>query len=151
MRATTVFGVLLLAALSFAPAQTAKAQASQGTAAQADPARTLTDSQKQAIKSIQADAERRAAAAALRLAGIVSKVYANMLADKPDARLRATLSARMEKATWTLLSIKGQSVYETLRVLTPAQRQLVRGEMRKPGAPMALSEVVARVFKLEEK
>jgi flagellar motor switch protein FliG len=74
-----------------------------------------------------------------------------MLADKPDARLRASLSARMEKATWALLAIKGQSVYEILRVLTPAQRQLVRSEMKKPGAPMDLSEIVAHLFKLEAK
>jgi hypothetical protein len=151
MRARTLFGVLFLAALTFASAQTAQAQANPDTTAQADAAHTLTDTQKQAIKRIQTAAEKRAAPAALRLAGIMSKVYANMLADKPDARLRATLSARMEKATWALLAIKGQSVYETLRVLTPAQRQLVRSEMKKSGAPMDLSEVVAHTFKLDEK
>jgi hypothetical protein len=151
MRARTVFGVLFLAALTFASAQTAQAQANPDTTAQADAARTLTDAQRQAIKTIQTDAERRAAPAVLRLNGIMSKVYANMLAERPDARLRATLSARMEKATWALFAIKGQSVYEILRVLTPAQRQLVRNEMKKPGAPSDLSEVVAHTFKLDEK
>jgi uncharacterized membrane protein YgcG len=150
MRARTVFGVLFLAALVFA-AGTAKAQTNQSGGDTTDAAHTLTDAQKQSIKRIQTEAERRAAPAALRLAAIVSKVYANMLADKPDARLRATLSARMERATWAVLSIKGQSVYDILRVLTPAQRQLVRTEMQKPGAPMDLSEVVAHIFKLDEK
>src|SRR3954447_10782775 len=118
MRARTVFGVLFLAALAFASAQTAQAQANPDTTAQADAARTLTDAQRQAIKTIQTEADRRAAPAVLRLDGIMSKVYANMLAERPDARLRATLSARMEKATWALFAIKGQSVYEILRVLT---------------------------------
>jgi hypothetical protein len=151
MRARTVFGVLFLAALAFASAQTLLAQTSQSDANQTDAAHTLTDSQKQAIKGIQTDAERRAAPAVLRLNGIMSKVYANMLAERPDARLRATLSARMEKATWALFAIKGQSFYEILRVLTPAQRQLVRNEMKKPGAPSDLSEVLAHTFKLDEK
>ncbi len=119
--------------------------------AQSDAAHTLTDAQKQAIKLIQADAEKRAAPAAARLALIVGRVYENMLADRPDEKLRARLSAQMERATWALLSIKGQSIHDILRVLTPAQRQLVRAEMHKPGAPSDLSEVVARLFKLDDK
>jgi hypothetical protein len=151
MRARTLVGVLFLAALAFASAQTAQAQANPDTTPQADAARTLTDAQRQAIKTIQTEAERRAAPAVLRLNGIMSKVYANMLAERPDARLRATLSARMEKATWALFAIKGQSVYEILRVLTPAQRQLIRVEMKKPGAPMDVWEIVAHLFKLDDK
>ncbi|MDT7541937.1 MAG: hypothetical protein QOE33_1841 [Acidobacteriota bacterium] len=151
MRARRAFGVLLLVALVSATAMNGRAQAIQSAAVPTDQAHTLSDAQKQSIKRIQTDAEKKAAPAALRLAGIVSKVYANMLADKPDVKLRANLSAQMERATWALLSIKGQSVYDILRVLTPAQRQLVRTEMQKPGAPMDLSEIVAHLFKLDEK
>ncbi|MDT7604290.1 MAG: hypothetical protein QOF61_2287 [Acidobacteriota bacterium] len=147
MRVRTVFGVLFLAALIHAASSATQAQAT----APADATHTLSDAQKQSIKRIQTDAAKRAAPAALRLAGIVSKVYANMLADKPDEKLRASLSAQMEKATWAVLSIKGQSVYDILRILTPAQRQLVRTEMQKPGAPSDLSEVVTHLFKLDEK
>lgn len=143
--------VFALAALVCAVNVTATAQASQSDANQADAAHTLTDAQRQAIKRIQTDAEKQAAPAALRLAEIVNKIYENMLADEPDEKLRADLSAQMEKATWSLLSIKGQSIHDIIRVLTPAQRQLVRVEMRKPGSPADLSEVVARLFRLEEK
>jgi Spy/CpxP family protein refolding chaperone len=146
-----VFGVLLLVALVFAAASATRAQATQDANVTADAAHTLSDAQKQSIKRIQTDAEKRAAPAALRLAGIVGKIYENMLADKPDEKLRASLSAQMEKATWALLSIKGQSIHDIVRVLTPAQRQLVKAEMQKPGAPSDLSEVVAHVFKLDNK
>jgi uncharacterized membrane-anchored protein YjiN (DUF445 family) len=151
MRARTTSGVLFLAAIACAASLTARAQAIQGATVQADAAHTLTDAQKQAIKRIQTDAEKQAAPAALRLAGIVNKIYENMLADQPDEKLRASLSAQMEKATWTLLSIKGQSIHDIVRVLTPAQRQLVKVEMQKPGAPSDLTEVVAHVFKLDNK
>jgi Spy/CpxP family protein refolding chaperone len=151
-----VSGVLFLVAFVFATTLTSQAQATQSqeiqsATTQADAAHTLTDAQKQSIKNIQTAAEKQAAPAALRLAGIVGKIYENMLADKPDERLRASLSAQMERATWALLSIKGQSIYDIVRVLTPAQRQLVKAEMQKPGAPSDLTEVVAHVFKLDNK
>jgi Spy/CpxP family protein refolding chaperone len=151
MRSRAVCGVLFLVALVFATAGTTQAQATADANASADAAHTLSDAQKQSIKNIQTAAEKQAALAALRLAGIVNKIYENMLADKPDERLRASLSAQMEKATWALLSIKGQSIHDIVRVLTPAQRRLVKAEMQKPGAPSDLSEVVAHVFKLDNK
>ncbi|PYS75188.1 MAG: hypothetical protein DMF66_20140, partial [Acidobacteria bacterium] len=83
------------------------------------------------------------------LAAVVSKIYENMLADKPDEALRAKLSAEMKEAAWALLAIKGQAIRETVNVLTPAQKQLVKSEMRKPGAPADLGEVIARTFNLQ--
>jgi hypothetical protein len=74
-----------------------------------------------------------------------------MLRDKPDEQLRARLSSEMKEATWKLLAIKGQAVRETVGVLTPEQKRLVKIEMRKPGAPGDLSEVIARTFKLDDK
>lgn len=117
----------------------------------ADAAHTLTEAQKQAIKRIKIESEKRAAPAALRLAGIVSKIYENMLSDRPDEALRARLSSEMKEATWKLLAIKGQAVRETVNVLTPDQKRLIKSEMRKPGAPGDLSEVIARTFKLDDK
>jgi Spy/CpxP family protein refolding chaperone len=146
-----MFGVLLLAAFILAAACATRAQATQDANVSGDAAHTLSDAQKQSIKNIQTDAEKQAAPAVLRLAEIVNKIYENMLADKPDERLRASLSAQMEKATWVLLSIKGQSIHDIVRILTPAQRRLVKAEMQKPGAPSDLSEVVAHVFKLDNK
>lgn len=151
MRLRLLFGVFLFALATYVSASPAVAQAGTSDAGQPDAGRTLSAAQVEAIKRIQADAEKRAAPAAARLAEIVGKIYENMLADRPDEKLRADLSAQMEKATWALLSIKGQSIYDIVRVLTPAQRQLVRAEMRKPGAPSDLTEIVAHVFKLDDK
>ena len=111
----------------------------------------MTEAQKQAIKRIQAESEKRAAPAALRLAGVVSRIYENMLADRPDEELRSRLSAEMKEAGWELLAIKGQSIRETVNVLTAEQKRLVKDEMRKPGAPSDLSEVIAHTFRLDEK
>jgi hypothetical protein len=36
-------------------------------------------------------------------------------------------------------------------VLTPEQKRLVKSEMRKPGAPGDLGEVIARTFNLDDK
>jgi uncharacterized membrane-anchored protein YjiN (DUF445 family) len=151
MRLKTLLVVFALCALAFVLSVRTSAQANAGTTVREDDARTLTDAQKQSIKRIQTNAEKQAAPAAARLAEIVNKIYENMLADAPDEKLRADLSAQMEKATWELLSIKGQSIYEIVRVLTPAQRELVKAEMRKPGAPADLSEVVAHLFRLDAK
>jgi hypothetical protein len=118
---------------------------------QADAAHTLSEAQKLKIKRIQIESEQKAAQAALRLAAIVNRIYDNMLADKPDEKLRARLSAEMKDAAWTLLAIKGQTVREIVNVLTVEQKQFIKSEMRKPGAPGDLSEVISRAFKLTDK
>ena len=70
-----------------------------------------------------------------------------MLADKPDVDLRAKLDNEMKETTWELLSIKGQSIRDSVAVLTPEQKLLVRTEMAKPGAPADLMEVFGKTFK----
>ena len=144
--------LFLLPVLVFAASlKTATAQTSSSAENKADAVHTLSEAQKQAMKRIQVETEKRAAPVAMRLAGLVSKIYENMLADKPDEKLRATLSTQMKKTTWELLSIKGQSIRETVNVLMPEQKQLVKSEMLKPGVPADLSEVIARTFKLANK
>ena len=112
---------------------------------------TLSDAQKQAIKRIRSNSERRAALPTLRLARVVSQIYRNMLADKPDDRLRVKLAAELKEVTWQLLVIKGEGIRQTVNVLTTSQRQLIRSEMRKAGASADLSEVIAHTFNLSEK
>jgi LTXXQ motif family protein len=146
IRPATLF---LLTALLLPAARTAQAQADAQH--KGDAAHTLTEAQKQAIKRTQAESEKRAAPVALRLAEVVRRIYENMLADKPDEELRSRLSEEMKEAAWELLTIKGQSIRETVNVLTPEQKQLVKDEMRKPDAPSDLSEVIAHIFRLDEK
>ena len=113
-------------------------------------AQALSEAQQQAIQRIKISSGKRAALPALRLAGIVRKIYLNMLADKPDEKLRARLSAEMKETTWKLLTIKGQAIRETVNVLTPGQKKLIKSEMRKPGAPADLGELIEHTFKVEK-
>ncbi|MGB8508444.1 MAG: hypothetical protein WCD76_08560 [Pyrinomonadaceae bacterium] len=122
-----------------------------GEAGKVDAVHTLSEAQKAAIKRVRVESERKAAPTAVRLAVVVSRIYDNMLADQPDEKLRVKLSAEMKAAAWELLAIKGQGVREMVNVLTPAQKRLVKSEMRKPGAPADLSEVISRTFKLTDK
>ena len=112
---------------------------------------TLSESQKQTIKRIQDESGKRAAPIALKFAAVVRKLYEDMLAEKPDEKLRGRLDTEMKEATWELLAIKGQSIRETVKVLTPVQKQRIRSEMRKPGAPADLSDVIAQEFHLTAK
>lgn len=146
----TIFCVLFLLVLvtSLTSGAAGKGLVTQNTP---DAAHTLSDAQRQAIKRIHLTSEKRAALPALRLARVVSQIYKNMLANKPDDGLRVKLAAELKEVTWQLLEIKGEGIRQTVNVLTPAQKQLVRTEMAKPGAPADLSEVIAHTFNLSEK
>jgi LTXXQ motif family protein len=130
--------LLFLTALASASAQTG--------AVKLDAAHTLTEAQKTKLKNIREAAEKKAASAALRLAEIVKNIYNNMLAETPDEKLRLLLSGEMKEAAWTLLSIKGDSIRDMVAVLTPAQKELLKTEMRKPGAPADLSDIIEHTF-----
>ena len=140
--------ILFLLALASATAVTAQTPAGAENKAAAHP---LSEAQVQAIKSIRAANERKAAPFALQLAAAAKQVYENMLSEKENAALRRRLSREMDEAVVKLLNIKGQSIREMVGVLTPAQKQLLRDEMRKPGAPGDLSELIAKLFNLPEK
>jgi Spy/CpxP family protein refolding chaperone len=147
--ATIIFLVTVL--IFVVSAKTGTAQTNPDAENKQDAAHTLSEAQKQAIKRIRVESEKKAAPAALRFAGIVNKIYENMLSDKPDEELRARLSAEMKETAGELLTIKGQSIRETVNVLTPEQKQLIKSERLKPGAPADLSEVIAHTFNLTDK
>src|SRR5258705_9385212 len=146
MNAKSVIICALLALLFAASLPPSAAQATLITKKAPDAVHTLSDAQKQAIKHIHVASEMRAALPALRLARVVSQIYRNMLADKPDEKLRARLAAEMKEVTWQLLVIKGEAIRQTVNVLTPEQKQLIRSEMGKPGAPADLSEGITHTF-----
>ncbi|MEP6636311.1 MAG: hypothetical protein ABJB97_06260 [Acidobacteriota bacterium] len=112
---------------------------------------SLSDAQKERIKAIKTASERKAAPLALHLAATVRRVYQNMLADKPDEKLRLTLSRDMHATAGALLTLKGQSIRETVNVLTPEQKRLIKSEMGKPGAPADLNELIEQTFHLADK
>ncbi len=113
--------------------------------------RQLSAAQLQTIKAIRSKSEQQAAPLALRLASAAQHIYGNMLADKENQALRRRLSAQMNRAVVALLAIKGQAMRDVIAALTPAQKQLVKSEMRKPGAPGDLMELMGRVFSLPDK
>lgn len=145
------FVLLLLVVLCVWLPRTTVAQTATTAETKADAAHTLSSTQRQALERIKVETEKKAGPAAMRLAGIVQKIYENMLADNPNEKLRSTLSAQMKEAAWQLLLIKGQATREAVYVLTPEQKQLIKNEMRKPGAPADLSEVIAQTFKIADK
>lgn len=148
---SAIFFFLLPVFFFLGTVRAATAQTSPSAESKPDAVHTLTEAQKETIKRIKVESEKKAAPVALKLAGAVSKIYENMLADKPDEELRARLSTEMKEAAWELLTIKGQAIRETVNVLTPEQKQLIKSEMHKPGAPADLSEVIAHTFKLADK
>ena len=111
----------------------------------------LSEEQKKSLKGIKVESEKKAAPIALRFAGIVRQVYENMLADKPDKKLRAKLDAEMKETGWELLMIKGQSMFDAVAVLTPEQKRILKAEMMKPGAPADMGELIEKTFKLADK
>ena len=139
----------LLVCISFAGTATAKT--AKSTWVKQDGERQLTDAQLKSIKSIQIKAAKLAVPLGLHLALVTRKVYENMLREKEDVKLRAQLSADMHKTAGELLTIKGQSIREVLRVLTPEQRRLIKTEMGKPDAPADLMELIVRAFNIPEK
>ena len=132
MKLLTLILFVLIAALGIA------AQDNKLSAAQIDQ-----------LKAVKAGLEKKAAPAALGLAATAKKIYANMLADKEDQKLRKQLNKDLHRFAGQLLDIKGQSFRETLAVLTPGQKKLVLAEMQKPDAPGDLSEAVEKVFGLK--
>ena len=109
-------------------------------------AQTLTSEQIEALKAVKVRSERKAAPLALRLAATARKIYDNMLADREDQALRRKLEGELERIAGKLLAIKGQSIREMVSVLTPEQKKLLKTEMRRPGAPADLSELIAKLF-----
>ena len=74
-----------------------------------------------------------------------------MLSEKEEDSLRLRYSREMNEAVVGILAVKGQSIRDMVRVLTPEQKKFIRSEMRKPGAPGDLSELIMRVFNIPEK
>lgn len=111
----------------------------------------LTDAQKQAIAEIRSHAEKRAAPLALGMALTVRQIYENMLAEKPDEKLRAELSKRLQTTASELLTIKGQSIREAVNVLTIEQKHFIKEKMGKRDAPQDLMEVIIKSFNLPDK
>lgn len=106
------------------------------------PVRTLSETQKNAMRSIQAESERQSAPIAQKLRETLRTVYGNLLSDKPDPSLDRKLDGAIKETADQLLSIKSQSIRDMVALLTPDQKKLVRSELGKPGAPDDLIDLI---------
>jgi Holliday junction resolvasome RuvABC DNA-binding subunit len=111
-----------------------------------DAQHSLSEAQIDSLKQIRSDSEKKAAPLALELASTVKQVYENVLSDRENQRLRHRLDRRLHAIAAQLLTIKGQSIRDSVNVLTPDQKQLLKDEMRKPSAPGDLMELIGKVF-----
>ncbi len=136
--------VLIMSAVNVRAQSETKSETNHNAAAK------LSEEQLKSIKAIRMKWAQVATPIALHLAKAARAVYENMLRDKEDPQLRATLSGEMHRAAAELLNIKGQSIREVVRVLTPEQRQLLKEEMKKPDAPADLMELADRTFNIAE-
>jgi hypothetical protein len=124
----------------------AAASARAANSPQERPSLSLSDAQVAAMKRIKSESEKQAAPLAVQLAAVAKRIYENMLSDKEDQKLRRRLSLQMNGIAGKLLAIKGQSIRDTVAVLTPEQKRTLRDEMRKPGAPADLTELISKLF-----
>lgn len=139
---TTFFQFLLICVV----AGSGKAQSPSATSAPTDTAQHLSKEQLALMKNIQTESEKKAALVALKLAQVAKQIYQNMLADQENQALRQELTKKLNAATTELLAIKGQSIRDIVKVLTPEQKQRVMKEMQKPGASADLTELIGKVF-----
>jgi Spy/CpxP family protein refolding chaperone len=114
-------------------------------------ARTLSEAQKNAMRSIQAESERQSVPVAQKLGETLRSVYANLLSDKPDAALDRKLDGEIKETAGQLLSIKSRSIRDIVALLTPEQKTLVRSEFGKTGVPDDPIDLIVHVLGSAEK
>jgi Spy/CpxP family protein refolding chaperone len=115
------------------------------------PADRLTDTQQTAIAVVRSETQQKAAPVAATLAATVKESYENMLSDHSDPALQEKLCRQAAESVAQLITIANQGMQKGVAVLTPEQRQRVRSEMGKPGAPGDLFDLIAKVYGLPGK
>ncbi len=111
----------------------------------------LSGEQRKAIEAINRTAMEKGAPIALKMEGVVKGIYTNMLSDHPDEQLRQSLAEELSSITSQLLTVKGASIRDTVGILTAEQKQMIKSQMKKPGASGDLSELIAKTFGIDKK
>ena len=110
---------------------------------------TLSPQQIEALKAVKIKTETASAPYTVKLSVTVKKIYDNMLSEHEDQRLRKKLARDLHLYTGKLLDIRGQAYRDTLAVLTPAQRQILREALKKPDAPQDIGELIEKTFSIK--
>ena len=106
----------------------------------------LSNDQLASMAKIKAATDIKAKPLAIELAATAKKVYANMLSDHEDQKLRKSLRRKMDVTASRLLALKGESIREIIAVLTGVQRKELREASKSPGAPGDITELVEKLF-----
>ena len=125
--------------------------ASVPVATDATPVDQLSEEQRAAIVTIRLETQREAAPVAVALEAIVNESFADMLSERPDPAAQERYCQRAAESVARLIAIANRGMQRGTFVLTPAQRQRVKRERGKPGAPGDLLELIARVYELPAK
>lgn len=149
MKIRLTLSLLLFLVICVIPASRSNAQTASETNQAVE--NRLSEAQLKAVKAIRTKAVLRATPLALRLAMTAKRIYENLLSDKENAALRVRLDAEIHRIGGQLLTIKGNAIRETVLVLTPEQKKLIKTEVKKPDAPADLMEVIERTFNIPEK
>jgi hypothetical protein len=132
---------LLLASVLFtgiAPAQKGAQRPSS--------AHPLSEQQKRGLQAIEADMKAKAAPLAVKIAALAQSLDRNTLADQPDADLDRRLTSELSQTVNEGLQLRLAAVRETVKILTPEQKSILRAEMEKPDANPDLIDLVTKLF-----
>lgn len=114
------------------------------------PAYPLSEEQKSAIRSILSKSKVAGVPLALLGAQAAKEFDENVLAETPDAASDERTTKQLLDSLEGVARLRLQTVREVVALLTPEQKRLLRAEMSKPGTPVALLDVLSRVFKLPQ-
>jgi len=139
--------VLIAVALTAVPIAT---PAFQSPAAAPRVRPTLTDAQKQMLRSAEADLAGKMAPLAEKIGRIAKDLNGALLADKADAGLKKKLADDLANAVSGLaaeaIRLRVSALGAIIDSLSPEQKSLLRTELDKPGADADLFNVIKKVF-----
>jgi Spy/CpxP family protein refolding chaperone len=149
---TLPLSILLVASEAVgAEPQSQPAQVGTNAPAPVASADGLTEQQKAAIVAIRDETQREAAPVAAALASTVKESFEKMLSEEPDPAAQNRLCKQAADSLAQLITIANRGMQKGVAVLTPEQKQKVRSEMGKPGAPGDLLELIARVYGIPQR
>ena len=144
--------VLIAVALTAVPIATAAFQ-SPVAAPRVRP--TLTEAQKQMLKSAETDLTSKIAPLAERVSRISRDLNRALLAEKADPEIKKKLADDLANAVSGLaaeaIRFRVAALGAIIDSLSPEQKSLLRAELDKPGADADLLNVIKKVFEEDRK
>ena len=106
----------------------------------------LTDSQKQTLRTLQADSAAKTAAILGKLPEIAKAFHTNLLSDKPDAELDQKLSQQMVESFADVIRLRIGRIRSAVKSLTPGQRAAIAAELKQSDSPYVFDDLVVKVL-----